>query len=253
MSEELSSARRRVLAKFVRQLLVPPGEAIRLNRDCDPGATAGVKNKAQGQDLLEEGVQLLSRLPGAARGRGHVGRAGGAAGAGHGRQGRRDPPRDERRQSPGRVRPQLQGPVLRGARPRLPVALRQPPAGEGPDRHLQPLPLRGGACRARAPRVPRAPETAGRRQGQRDLEAPLSRDQRLGALPLRQRPEDREAVPERLQGGAAQAPAAAHRPPRPQLEVLRTRTSSSEGSGTTTSALSPRRSRTRARSGRPGT
>ena len=60
MSEELSSARRRVLAKFARQLAVPPGKAIRVDRDRDPAATAGARNKRQGQELLEEGVQLLN-------------------------------------------------------------------------------------------------------------------------------------------------------------------------------------------------
>jgi PPK2 family polyphosphate:nucleotide phosphotransferase len=60
MTEELTSARRRLLRKFVKELIVDPGGTIRVSRDCDPGATPGVKNKKQGQELLEEGVRLLS-------------------------------------------------------------------------------------------------------------------------------------------------------------------------------------------------
>ena len=51
-------------------------------------------------------------------------------------------------------------------------------------------------------------------RGKGRLEAPLPRDQRLGALPHRQRLQGREAVPQPLQGGAAQAVPAAHRPAR---------------------------------------
>ena len=61
MSEELSSSRRRVLADFVRELVVPPARTIRVSEDRDPGSTAGVGSKKEGQELLEEGVQLLSQ------------------------------------------------------------------------------------------------------------------------------------------------------------------------------------------------
>ena len=37
-----------------------PGSKISVSRDCDPGSTAGATSKKQGQELLEEGVQLLS-------------------------------------------------------------------------------------------------------------------------------------------------------------------------------------------------
>ena len=72
----------------------------------------------------------------------------------------------------------------------------------GADRHLQPVALRGG------PRGARPPELLARQQlprgaRRRDLEAPLPRDQRLGALPRRQRLPHREAVPQPLEGGAA--------------------------------------------------
>jgi PPK2 family polyphosphate:nucleotide phosphotransferase len=61
MSEELTSARRKVLAGFVQALVVQPGEKIRPGKDRDPGSTAGARDKQQGQKLLEEGVELLSR------------------------------------------------------------------------------------------------------------------------------------------------------------------------------------------------
>jgi len=61
MSDELTSARRKVLTKFVKELMVEPGEKIRVEKDRDPGSTAGTENKQQGQELLEEGVELLSR------------------------------------------------------------------------------------------------------------------------------------------------------------------------------------------------
>ncbi|HTY97835.1 MAG TPA: polyphosphate kinase 2 family protein [Solirubrobacteraceae bacterium] len=64
MSEELTAARRGVLAKFAEQLMVEPGSKVHLPRDRDPSSTAGAKNKKQGQELLEEGVRLLSRYQG---------------------------------------------------------------------------------------------------------------------------------------------------------------------------------------------
>ncbi|HUH81486.1 MAG TPA: polyphosphate kinase 2 family protein [Solirubrobacteraceae bacterium] len=60
MPEELSSARRRVLAKFVERLVVEPGSKVRVDKECDPSSTAGVRDKEEGQELLDEGVQLLS-------------------------------------------------------------------------------------------------------------------------------------------------------------------------------------------------
>ena len=58
---------------------------------------------------------------------------------------------------------------------------------------------------------------------QRRVEAALPRHQRLGAPLKRQRLQDRQAPAEPLAGGAARAFLAAHRPARPQLEVLRRR------------------------------
>ena len=62
----------------------------------------------------------------------------------------------------------------------------------------------------------------------------------------------REALPQPLAGGAARPLPAAHRPARPQLEVLGSPTPTSAATGTTTRRRSRRCSRRRAPSGRPG-
>ena len=88
-------------------------------------------------------------------------------------------------------------------------------------------------------------------QGQGRLGPPLPGDQRLGALPDRQRVQGREAVPEPVQGGAADPVPQADRPAGEELEVLRGRRPGTSG-GTTTSGRSPRCCRPPAPSGRPG-
>src|SRR5262249_24516845 len=103
----------------------------------------------------------------------------------------------------------------------LPMALLAATSGPGGDRDLQSLLLRRGARRARAPGEPRTAETAEGSDEGRRLEASLPGDQRLGALPKRERVQDREGVPELVAGSAADAPAAPDRPSGPQLEVLR--------------------------------
>ena len=60
-------------------------------------------------------------------------------------------------------------------------------------------------------------------EGRQDLGPPLPGDQRLGALPGRQRDHGREALPEPLQGGAADPLPQADRRARAELEVLRRR------------------------------
>ena len=214
---------RRRAAEFIKPFRVKPGSKVNLAKDFDPRFKAGVKKKKEGVALLETGIELLSRVSGSSRGSGQVGRAGGAAGARRCGQGRHDPPRDERRQSTGRPGPQLQGSIVRGARPRLPMALRAAPAGTRRDRDLQPLALRGGPRRSRPPREPRPPEDPRAMQEGGCVQAALRGDQQLGALPDRERLPDREAVPQPVQGGAAHALPATNRPSRSQLEVLRRR------------------------------
>lgn len=61
MSNAMLSHKRRVrLESFIEPFRVDPGRRVKLARDFSPAFKGGLKNKRQGQDLLEEGVQLLS-------------------------------------------------------------------------------------------------------------------------------------------------------------------------------------------------
>ena len=110
------------IAEFIDPFRVEPGRRVRLPHDFDPSGTRQVKVR-EAKAILAQGVQHAGRVPDAARGAGHLRRRRGAPGDGRGRQGRDDPPRHERRQPAGRPGQQLQGPVERGPRPRLPVAV----------------------------------------------------------------------------------------------------------------------------------
>ena len=249
----MADKRQKRAAEFIESFRVKPGSKVRLEKDFDPSFKAGVKKKKEGVALLATGVQLLTEYQARLAAQDNCGRAGRAAGARRRGQGRDDPPRDERRQPAGRLGAQLQAAVGRGARPRLSVALRTTSPGPRRDRDLQPLPLRGGARGAGAPGDPRSPEAAARSEAEGRLAAALPRDQRLGAVPDRERVPDREAVPEPLQGGAAHpVPAAGWTCPI-TTGSSRPRTSGSASAGTTTRRRSRRCSRTRARSGRRGT
>ena len=178
----MDKKRRKRLEEFIAPFRVKPGSKVTLAKDFDPAFKAGIKKKKEGTELLAEGVRLLTEYQARLAAQDTWGVLVVHPGARLGRQGRDDPPRDERRQPAGRRGAQLQGPLGRGARPRLPVALRARPAAARRDRDLQPLPLRGGARRARPPREPRAPEAARGGEEGRRLEAALPRDQRLGAI-----------------------------------------------------------------------
>ncbi len=56
----LSHKRRVRLESFIEPFRVDPGRHVKLARDFDPAFKGGLKKKRQGQQLLEEGVQLLS-------------------------------------------------------------------------------------------------------------------------------------------------------------------------------------------------
>ena len=90
-------------------------------------------------------------------------------------------------------------------------------------------------------------------KGDGHLGPPLPGDQRLGALPGRQRVPGREDLPEPVQGGAAHPLPQADRRPGAELEVLGRRRPRTPSGGTTTSAPSPRCCRPPARSARRGT
>src|SRR5262249_62094551 len=119
--------------------------------------------------------------------------------------------------------PQLPQAVRGGDRPRLSLALRATPPGTRADHDLQPLALRGGSRRPRPSADPREPEAAAGGTRRRRVGAPVPPDQRLGALPRRERLPGREALPEPLEGGAALPLPAADRLSGQQLEDQRER------------------------------
>ena len=159
MPSELTQKRRKRLQDFIEPLRVRPGRAVQLCAQLRPRVQGRGRRQGAGQGAARRGRGTVECLPGPSRRAEHMGGAGGAPGDGHLGQGRADPPRDERGQPAGRDGQQLQGALRGRARPRLPVALRAAAAGARPDRHVQPLALRGGDRGARASRVPRAPET----------------------------------------------------------------------------------------------
>ena len=218
-----------------------------------PRLQGRVPRQGAGRGAPRAGRRAPERVPGAAGGAGHPRRRRRAPGAGRRRQGRHHPPRHERREPAGRLRALLQGALVPGARPRLPLALRQQPASPRRDRHLQPLLLRGGPRGARAPRDP--PEPAAPPPGARPgrLEEALPRHQRLGAVPHRPGLHRRQAAPEPLEGGAAHPLPPAHRPARPQLEVLGRRRQGARLLGRLPEGLLGDALQHRAPSGRPGT
>ena len=233
-----------------------PGEA-RLEGGPGEGLRSGVQGRGQeeegGGGAARRGGAAALRVPGAPGRSGHLGRPRRHPGARLGRQGRDDPPRDERRQPAGCRGPQLQGSLGRGARPRLSLALRARPAGARRDRDLQPIPLRGGAGGARPPREPRAPEAArGGEEGdiwKRRYRSINDWERHLTENGFR----DRQALPEPLEGGAAQRACCGESTCRTTTGSSRRRTSASGSCGTTTRRRSPKCSPTRAPSGRRGT
>src|ERR1700748_1148227 len=138
--------RLRFMTDLIEPLMVPPGSTVRLSRDHDPGYTGQVPRR-QAADLLADGVDLLAEYQDPLPPAGPDRRAPGLAGTRRVRQGQHHQARDERCQSAGGGGPCLQTALRRGTGSRLPLAVPARPARAGPDRHLQPLPLRGGARR----------------------------------------------------------------------------------------------------------
>jgi PPK2 family polyphosphate:nucleotide phosphotransferase len=48
------------IAEFIRPFLVKPGSSVSLARDFDPGFEAGIQKKADGVELLQRGIELLT-------------------------------------------------------------------------------------------------------------------------------------------------------------------------------------------------
>ena len=208
------------IARFIEPFRVNPGSSVKLSKDFDPAFKAGVEKKADGEELLNDGIELLSDYQARLAAQDTHGvlvvlQALDAAG------------------KDGTIRHVMSGVNPQGVRVesfKVPSAReldqdflrryqeRLPSRGE--IAHLQPVPLRGGAGRPGASREPRAPEAPGRRRGAPRLETQVRSDQRLGAVSLPQRVSDREDLPQPLEGGTARPLPAAHRPPRAPLEVL---------------------------------
>ena len=212
--------RQKRAAEFIEPFRVKPGSKVRLEKDFDPSFKAGVKKKKDGVALLEEGVRLLCEYQARLAAQDTWGvllvlQAIDAAG------------------KDGTIRH-----VMSGVNPQgVSVHSFKVPSTEELDhdylwRYARHLPARGEigifnrshyeevlVVRVHPENLDREklPTSAKR---ERCLEAALSRDQRLGAAPDRQRVSDREGVPQSLEGGAADPVPATARPARSQLEVL---------------------------------
>ena len=109
------------------------------------------------------------------------------------------------------------------------------PAGTGPDRHLQPLVLRGRAGREGPPGADRPADPAEEGEARQEvLGAAVRGHQRVRAAPGPQRHADPEVLPERLEGRAEGPVPGAAEPAGEELEVLRRPTWPSAATGTTT-------------------
>ncbi len=161
--------------RLAKRYRVQNGKGFRLD-DVDPGDTAWLKSedKPAAKEALQLGVELLAELQDMLYAQDRwavllIFQAMDAAGKDgaikHVMSG---------------VNPQgcqvfsFKAPVGRGARSRLPVALHEEPARARPHRHLQPLLLRGGAGRARAPGAAREAEAAAGARHEEHLEASAS-------------------------------------------------------------------------------
>ena len=204
---------------LIKSLRVRPGELAELAVRPTSGqdALAGLR-RSPGPGPLR---RRAGRRAGTALRHGEPGAADRLPGDGRGRQGRRHQARAVRRQPAGLLRRVVQAAVAGGARARLPLAGRGPPAGARRDRDLQPLLLRGRPGRPRPPGAAR-PAARGTVPAQlpRLWEHRYRGHPRFRAPPAPQRHADRQDLPAPVQGRAAPAAAGPARRPGPELEVL---------------------------------
>ena len=125
----MTDNRAKRLAELIEPLRVTPGSKVTLPKDLRPGVQGRVAQEEGGRGASATERAAARRVPGPARRAGHVRRPDRAAGARRRGQGRDHSSRHERRKPSGRRRSQLQSALDRGARPRLPVALRSAAAG----------------------------------------------------------------------------------------------------------------------------
>src|SRR4249919_3588057 len=208
------------IARFIEPFRVSPGSGVNLAKDFDPAFEGGVKRKKDGVALLNEGIELLVNYQARLAAQDTYGvlvvlQALDAAG------------------KDGTIRHVMSGLNPQGVRVesfKVPSALEL--NQDYLRRYQKRLPSRGeigifnrshyegGAGRPGAPAEPPAPKAPGRDTRTSCLETQVRSDQRLGAVPVRERVPDRQALPEPLERGAAPPLPQAHRSPRPQLEVL---------------------------------
>ena len=209
----MADDRRKTIEAFIEPFRVRPGSKVTLGKRLRSGVQGGVKKKKQGVALLEEGVRLLSEYQARLAAQDTWGvlvvlQAMDTAG------------------KDGTIRH-----VMSGVNPQgVAVHSFKVPSAEELDhdflwRYAQRLPARGQigifnrshyeevlVVRVHPELLDRQKLPRATSEG-RHMAPALPGDQRLGALPDRQRDQGREAVPERLQGGAAHTTAPADRPP----------------------------------------
>ena len=99
----MTDKRARRIAEFIEPLRVKPGSKVTLAKDFDPAYKADFLNKKDGDQLLQQGVELLAEYQEPAGRAGHLRAAGVPAGPGCRRQGRHHPPCHERGEPAGRA------------------------------------------------------------------------------------------------------------------------------------------------------
>ena len=209
------------IAELIEPLRVKPGSKVNLSRDFDPGYKADFVKKKDGRSCCGPASSCwpTTRRRLAAQDTYGVLVCLQALDAG-GKDG-------TIRHVMSGVNPQgvqvseLQGALGGGARPRLPVALRPPPARTRRHRDLQPVALRGG------PRGPGAPgDTSTGRSCRDDAKGKGMWERRYREINDWERYltdngfKRGEAVPEPVEGGAADPVLQAARPAGEELEVL---------------------------------
>jgi polyphosphate kinase 2 (PPK2 family) len=208
------TSREASIADFIEAFRVEPDSKVTLARDFDPAFKGTIRSKKQGRKLLAQGVELLAEYQSRLYAEHTHGvlvvlQALDAAG------------------KDGTIRH-----VMTGVNPQgVSVHSFKVPSSEELDhdylwRYGVRLPGRGEIAIFNRSHYEEVlvvrvhPETSAGQPGPGAVETALSRDQRVGANPQRQRHQDREALLEPLQGGAAHPLPTADRPSRSQLEVL---------------------------------
>ena len=182
----MADLRPKRIAELIEPLRVAPGRRVTLAKHFDPAYKAGFLDKEEGTELLAHGVELLSEYQERLAAQDTHGvvvilQALDAAGKDgtirHVMSGVNPQ---------GVLGAQLQGAVGRGARPRLPVALRRQPARRGEIGIFNRSYYEEVLVVRVHPEILRTSNCPGRRAGETSGPA-LPRHQRLGALPGRQR------------------------------------------------------------------